>query len=94
MEAVKFLIEHGARVNATTKNGDAVIYFAARSGNFLKSFFETQIIFEFSSFYNLGKAEIIEYLIEHGADIDAQNKDGRTALHWAIENGNCSNPYF
>jgi len=33
------------------------------------------------------KIEAIELLIEHGADIDAQNADGRTPLMLASQSG-------
>lgn len=41
-EAVKFLVEHGASVNAT--NGPTILYVATLNSNYLKSFFETQMI--------------------------------------------------
>ena len=34
-----------------------------------------------------GKADCAEALLEWGADKDAADRDGRTALHWAARNG-------
>jgi len=34
-----------------------------------------------------GKLEAVEWLLEHGADINAEDQRGRTALEWARANG-------
>ena len=34
-----------------------------------------------------GNAEMVETLLEHGADVDAQDEDGQTALHYACSIG-------
>ena len=35
-----------------------------------------------------GHEKIVEYLLQEGADIDLQDSDGRTAVHYAVENQN------
>lgn len=35
----------------------------------------------------LGNSAIVQYLLEHGAYVNFQNKDGDTALHKAAESG-------
>lgn len=37
--------------------------------------------------WNSGNLRIVKYLVEKGANIDAQDKHGQTALHWAAERG-------
>ena len=34
-----------------------------------------------------GHGEIVRILVEHGADVAAQEKDGSTPLHWASQRG-------
>ena len=36
---------------------------------------------------NLGRDNIVSILIQHGADLNIQNEDGKTALYKAAENG-------
>ncbi|ORX65883.1 ankyrin, partial [Anaeromyces robustus] len=35
-----------------------------------------------------GNEDLVKYLIEHGADINKENEDGKTPLFWACESGN------
>lgn len=37
----------------------------------------------YAAFY--GRDEMVSYLLENGASVDAQNLNGITALHWAVE---------
>ena len=45
-------------------------------------------------FLQLGNVEVIEFLIEHGADINGQANSGEIPLHGAAVFGNCLNSYF
>lgn len=40
------------------------------------------------SFIYLDHKLALDTLIQYGADVDIENKDGDTALHVAVENGN------
>lgn len=38
----------------------------------------------------IGKEDVVNFLIKHGAQIDLQDADGKTPLHKAVENKNPS----
>lgn len=38
-------------------------------------------------FVRLGREEIVEMLVKHGADVNRKNKNGKSALDIAVEKG-------
>ena len=64
LEAVKWLLERGARINAPKRQWSALHY----------------AVFA-------GHGEVADYLIEQGADIDAQSTNGSSVLMMAVYEG-------
>ncbi len=77
---VRLLVEHGADPFATMPNGTTALHFAAglgwRNGSPIAPSYdqgpETEAV------------ETIDYLLELGLDVDAQNEDGNSPLHSAV----------
>lgn len=94
MEVLKKLIKYGAEVNITTWEQRTTLYEAVVNGNFemvrflLDNGASLKLDYENSKFNPLhwaasvGKVDIVELLIEEGADVNAQDSDGRTPLNW------------
>jgi ankyrin repeat protein len=72
-EAVAYLVQRGANVNAQTVNGNTAVMFASDGRN------------EYSRDMTLidRMAQCIDVLANAGADLDLANDSGATALHWA-----------
>ena len=93
LEMVKLLVENGADVNIKNNEGKTALEYASDKGyleivKYLKMKdinykSETDLI-KFSYSRNL---EGVKYLIEKGEDVNAKDKDGRTALIHASKNG-------
>ncbi len=78
----KYLIAHGADVNAKNNDGNTILIEAVMSSC------ERSLI-AVGAHANAediiaDKAEIMKYLITHGADVNAKNNDGNTALMEAV----------
>lgn len=84
-DLVKFLIENGADVNAKPDDGITVLYWSARYGNYLN--IQIKHIVWRRPFCKSGKAELVDFLIERGANINIKSKEGETELYWAAKNG-------
>lgn len=75
---VQLLLEHGADINAKANGGMTPLYIAARNGNCLNSCFKS-ITHKWLWFVcNSGNKDVVEFLIEHGANVIARNDDGET----------------
>lgn len=97
LEIVKFLLDHGADLNATVR-GQNVLHFAVRSKNidvvaFLleqgvdvnsKGFLESSPLMYAAAGNNL---KMVQFLLDHGADIQQKDIRGLTALYDAVRNG-------
>lgn len=93
LETVQVLIDYGADVNATDKNGNTPLHEAASHGNsFISKPFCGQSTWCCVHFVSLLDHEsyvsVIELLIKHGADINAANNAGDRPIHVAALKGN------
>ncbi|KAJ7759534.1 ankyrin repeat-containing domain protein [Mycena metata] len=98
LDVVKFLIERGADVNASNKDGYTSLYLASERGHLGV----VEFLIEHGADVNArnkdgytslhlvsrdGHLDIVKFLIEHGADINASTEGGYTSLSMASENG-------
>ena len=83
-DAVKRLVEWGADVNKQDTVSDM------NSLGWLCAGFGRDVFFEGSSNLTRQRLELIQYLVEHGVDIDDQDHRGRTPLHLCILNHNAA----
>jgi ankyrin repeat protein len=79
LDSMKLLIEHGARLDLPNRNGITPVMAAAGLGS---SSIDTRGTYTVPDVGERSKTAV-QYLVEHGADIDATDQYGRTALHGA-----------
>ena len=72
-------------IDAVDTNSRTALHFACDGGHFLKS--ETERNLKELKRIKEKKLEIVKDLIEKGANIEAKDQDGLSALHWASEYG-------
>lgn len=91
-DACKRLLDAGARVDAATKIGSSAMHIAASGGNLegLELLQRLGLSIESRDRYRstplmdaieCHEVEAAEWLLQHGADVNACNKDGWTSLH-------------
>jgi ankyrin repeat protein len=96
--AIAFLLESGADINAKNDAGCTALYCAALSGNagaikaLLDRRADINIVDAFGNTVLHGAARngnrrAIQLLLDNGAKIDALGKEARMAIHYAAENG-------
>ena len=90
VNAMAFLIEHGAKVDLQDEIGTTALQYAAQGPNLsdeINNYFSLQGVdrnkfVEETSVHDHVKA--VTFLIEHGANVDLQDNNGDTALHYAV----------
>lgn len=92
--AAKFLASRGAQLNLETAAGTGnlavVRSFFSEDGNLKPSVTKAQLQRGFLWACEYGYPDVVEFLLEHGADLRDQAGTGETALHWAIVSGELS----
>ena len=103
MNVATYLVEHGANLHLQEKNGNTCLHDAAEGGhveivskllavgakenqdyvNARKNSGTTPLMTTCSN----GHMNVVTYLVEHGANVHLQDKDGDTCLHFAAERG-------
>ena len=99
LDTVKMLVEAGAAVCATDDQGDTCLTLAAYFGHtdivrYLVGLPDVDVNYHgrnndtaLHSAVDDGHRDVVELLIDAGADIEAQDSTGETPLHYACENG-------
>lgn len=82
------LLNRGADPNAYNIQGWTVFQQQVAKGRFRPHFHQILVIFVFLCVILLGNREIVERMIENGADVNLLDEDRWNALHWAAYGGN------
>lgn len=90
-QAAEFLASRGAQLNLETAAGagrlDVVKTFFDEDGNLRPSATKKQLQRGFLWACMYGRQEVVEFLLERGADLSGQSDLGGTGLHWAAGGG-------
>jgi ankyrin repeat protein len=95
LDVAQFLIEHGADTAAQGEEGSAPLHGDLARFLQLSSMVPTrQPRAKGGRLCCIGRPQaghpdLARFLVEHGADVAAQDKEGWTLLHWASESGHC-----
>ena len=100
VNVISFLVEHGANMTVQDKNGETAIHHAVRHdscdavkclvGNGADVNAHTNDDRHHTPLMIAtlhGHANVMNSLVEHGANTDLQDKNGKTALHYAVQYG-------
>lgn len=92
--AAAFLASHGAQLNLETAAGtgriDAVASSFSEDGKLKSPATKTQMQRGFLWACEYGHPDVVQFLLERGADLRDEAGTGETALHWAIAGGSLS----
>ena len=92
--AADFLASHGAPLDLEGAAGvgrlDVAKSFFHRDGSVKSTANSEQLQRGFLWACEFGRNDVVEFLLENGADLRARADTGQTALHWAVVGGNVS----
>jgi len=93
--AAKLLLKHGAEINKLNNADETALFLALKNGrtqlakllitDFNADFKATEILFKIIN-SNTSDRDVIEFLINNGAEINSHNEEGKTPLIIAVEN--------
>lgn len=90
-EAAEYLANRGARLDLEGAAGvgrlDIVKSFFDDSGALKPAATRQQLIDGFTSACTFGRTSVIEFLLDHGMEVNTKLKGGSTGLHWAAYEG-------
>ena len=94
-DLLDYLIKNRARLNSRNRNGETALGLAAFMGKLplVQRLVEAGAEVNFYGWSPLiygafnGHAEVVDYLLKHGAEINAKTENGSTALYFAARNG-------
>ena len=93
-KAAKFLASRGARLTLETAAGagrlDVVETFFREDGSLEPTAAKEQVQRGFLWACMYGRHDVVEFLLQHGADLRDQANMGATGLHWAVGSGHFS----
>lgn len=93
---VSTLLKHGAEINLEDQTGHTAIYYALSNGRTQladlliargASFPANEILLEVAA-AGITDRDVVRYLVEHGADLEARDENGLTALLIAVNQDN------
>lgn len=81
----KLLIKNGADVNAVDQNGVSSLQLAVFESNYANPSSGEQ---NNHHFIHLDYKRVVDLLIQSGANVNHQDNEGKSVLHWAAPKGN------
>lgn len=91
LDVTEYLMEKGAQAHINDKDNDGktALHHSCTEGNLeILYFVIPKLNDENESKWHLGRLQITKYLVEKGANVNAEDNDGNTALHYSNQRGN------
>ena len=92
MDIVQFLIKKGAKVEQETKTGESALWIASQVCFCPFFYYEMFLNLQQHSCLKLAHLDVVEFLVEKGANLNHANNDGKTPL-W-VASSVCCHYYF